>query len=142
MKMILMRWFILTLAVWVAASVVPGIDYHQNWQNLVIASLVLSILNTFVRPILNLVSLPFIVLTFGVFLLVINALLLKLTCWLVKGFDVSDFWAAFGGSLVISIVSMILGYPRNRRGLVINRTDTISPDRRRPPPGKGPVIDV
>lgn len=141
MKMILMRWLILTLAVWVAASIVPGITYN-GWQGLLIASLVLSVLNTFVRPMLNLLSLPFIILTFGLFLLVTNAVLLILTGWLVKDFDVAGFWPAVGGSLVISIVSMFLGYPRHRGTLFINRTGTIGPDRRRPPPGRGPIIDV
>lgn len=136
-----MRWIVLTLAVWVAATVVPGIGY-QSWQSLLIASLVLSILNTFVKPLLNLLSLPFIVLSFGLFLLVINAILLGLTSWLVKGFNVAGFWPAVGGSLVISVVSMFLGYPRHRRTLIINRTGTIGPDRRRPPPGKGPIIDL
>jgi len=138
-----MRWFVLTLAVWVAASVVPGIDYHGSWQSLLIASLVLSILNTFVKPLLNLLSLPFIILTFGLFLLITNAIVLKLTGWLLAGrFDVAGFWPAVGGSLVISIVSMFLGYPRHRGAIRINRTDTIGPDRRSPPPGKGPIIDV
>ncbi len=131
----------MTLAVWAAASVVHGITY-EGWQGLLIASLVLSVLNTFVRPLLNLLSLPFIILTFGLFLLITNALLLMLTGLLVKGFDVSGFRSAVGGSLIISVVSMFLGYPRHRGALYVNRTGTISPDRRRPPPGKGPVIDV
>ena len=141
MKKILMRWLIVTLAVWVAAGLVPGISY-QNGQSLLIASLVLSLLNTSVKPILTLLSLPFIVLSFGLFLLVTNALLLKLTCWLVKGFTVAGFWPAVGGSLVISLVSLFLGYPRDRGVLRANRSETREPYRRNPPPGKGPIIDV
>ena len=142
MKMILVRWFILTLAVWAATQVVDGISC-PSWKGLLAASLVLSLLNTFVKPLLNMLSLPFIVFTFGLFLLVINALLLKLTGLLVgSNFVVTGFWPAVWGSLVISIVSMVLGYPRQRGSLKIRRTDTISTGRRGPPPGKGPIIDV
>jgi len=62
----LVRWLILTLAVWVAAHLVPGITY-DHWQNLLIAALVLGILNAFVKPILMLISLPLIFVTFGFF---------------------------------------------------------------------------
>ena len=72
----LVRWLILTLAVWVSAYVVPGIAY-DHWQNLLIAALVLGILNAFVKPILMLISLPLIFVTFGLFLVLINALLFQ-----------------------------------------------------------------
>jgi len=139
--MIVFRWFILTLSVLAAAHVVPGINY-DGWQSLLVASLVLSVLNTFVKPILNFLSLPFILVTFGIFLLFTNAILLGLTAWLVRGFHIASFGAAVGGSLVISIVSFFLGYTRHREPLVISRTGTLFQDKRRPPPGKGPVIDV
>jgi len=141
MQRILLRWFVLTVAVWIAAVLVPGIGY-DDWQSLLIAALVLGILNAFVKPVLQVLALPFIVLTFGLFLLVINAVLLRLTAWLVSGFAVSGLWPAIGGSLVISIVSMFLGYPRPRKQFVIDRTDTGFLNPRRPPPGKGPIIDV
>ncbi len=111
MSATLLRWLILTLAVWVAAHLVPGIAYDQ-WQSLMIAALVLGILNAFVKPILLLVSLPLIFVTFGLFLVLINALLLKATAWLVPGLHVASFWSALGGSLVISIVSLFFGYRR------------------------------
>ena len=107
----LVRWLILTLAVWVAAYVVPGITY-DHWQSLLIAALVLGILNAFVKPILMLISLPLIFVTFGFFLVLINALLLKATAWLVPGLHVASFWSALGGSLVVSIVSLFFGYRR------------------------------
>lgn len=109
----LVRWLILTLAVWVAAHLVPGIVYDQ-WQSLLIAALVLGILNAFVKPLLMLISLPLIFVTFGLFLLLINALLLKATAWLVPGLHVASFWSALGGSLVVSIVSLFFGYRRVR----------------------------
>ena len=138
----LLRWLVLTVAVWVAAVIVPGIAY-DGWRSLLVAALVLGILNAFVKPILNLLSLPFIILSFGLFLLVINALLLKVTAWLVQGFQVSGFWPAVGGSVVISIVSMFLGYSGgSRRRIVVDRTNMSPPPGQNAPPGKGPVIDV
>ena len=109
----LVRWLILTFAVWVAAHLVPGIAY-DHWQSLLIAALVLGILNAFVKPILMLISLPLIFFTFGLFLVLINALLLKATSWLVPGLHVASFWSALGGSLVVSIVSLFFGYSRVR----------------------------
>ena len=137
----LVRWLVLTVAVWVAALIVPGIGY-DNWQSLVVAALILGILNSLAKPALQVLSLPFIILTFGLFLLVVNAIVLGLTAWLVRGFWVSGFWPAVGGSLVISIVSMFLGYTGARRRVVIRRTETLFSDGRRPPSGRGRVIDV
>jgi len=111
----LVRWLILTLAVWVAANLVPGIAY-DHWRNLLVAALVLGILNAFVKPILLLISLPLIVFTFGLFLVLINALLLQATAWLAPGLHIASFWSALGGSLVISIVSLFFGYRRVRSG--------------------------
>jgi putative membrane protein len=137
----LLRWLVLTVAVWIAAVIVPHIEY-DDWRSLLIAALVLGVLNTVVRPILRLISLPFIILSFGLFLLVINALLLKLTAWLVPGFHVAGFWPAVGASVVISIVSMFLGYSGGpRRRIVVNDVNA-PPSDRTAPPGKGPIIDV
>jgi putative membrane protein len=145
MKQAIFRWFVLTVAVWIATNV-PGITCN-DWKSLLIAALILGILNSSVKPILRLLSLPFIIVTFGFFLLVINALLLRLTAWLTPGggFQVSGFWPAVGGSLVISIVSMSLGYSRPHRQIIVDRTettDTYDPTRRGPPPGTGRIIDV
>ncbi|MFC1461641.1 phage holin family protein [Verrucomicrobiota bacterium] len=140
MRNTIIRWLILTLAVWVA-TMIPGINY-TDWQSLLIAALVLSILNTFVKPLLMLLSAPLIIVSLGLFLLLINALLLKLTAWFVAGFHVTSFWSALGGSLVISIVSLFFGGPSVRvetnRGYTLPHSDY----RRGPPPGTGPIIDV
>lgn len=132
----------LALAVWIAAAIVPGIRYDDA-QSLLVAALVLSVLNTFVKPALNVLSLPFIVLTLGLFLLVVNALVLMATAWLVPGFHVAGFWPAVGGSLVISIVSFLLGSTNRRDGqMVIGRVESGSQFVQGPPPGKGDIIDV
>ena len=138
---ILVRWMVLTLAVWVATRIVPGIAI-DDWQSLLIAALVLGILNAFVRPILLLISLPLLVVTLGLFLIVINALLLLLTNKLVPGFHVAGFWPAVGGSLIISIVGLFFGATgrqKQQRRVVV---DEPPPPKRGPPPGKGPIIDV
>lgn len=131
------------MAVWVAAAIVPGIQY-DDWQSLLIAALVLGVLNTLVKPLLQLLALPFIILTMGLFLVVTNAVVLLLTSWLVSGFHVSGFWSAAGGSLVISILSLFLGQPPGRSGgLMVERVETLNVGLRRgPPPGKGKIIDV
>jgi putative membrane protein len=137
----LLRWILLSVAVWIAAAIVPGIGYDR-WQDLVIAALVLGILNTVVKPLLQLISLPIVVLTFGLFLLAINAFLLRLTAWLVTGFRVEGFWPAAGASLVISFVSFFLGHKGNPKRVVIKHSDSSSSNQRGPPPGPGPIIDV
>ena len=135
----ILRWLILTLAVWVAAQIVPGIKY-DDWNSLLIAALVLGVLNMFVRPLLSLLSLPLIVLTLGLFVPVINALVLLLAAWLVPGFHVSGFWAAVAGSIVISLVGLFVGFPGRQRRIVVRGPPPQS--QRGPPPGKGPIIDV
>lgn len=140
----LQRWAINTLAMLVAARLVPGIDYDPNdLTSLFVASLLFGILVTFLRPLLFLLTLPLVVVTLGFFVLIINAGLLYLVGWLVKGgFTVAGFWPAFWGALVISIVSLILntltgtGESRMR----VRRSASVP----KPPGGDGggPVIDV
>ena len=141
MQRALIRWLVLAVAVWIAAAVVPGVDY-DNGQSLLIAAMVLSILNVFVKPVLSVLSLPLIIVTLGLFMPVINALVLLLTAWLVPGFHVRGFWSAVGGSVVISLVGLFLGYPGRRQRVVYAPVDVDDPDRRGPPPGRGPIIDV
>ncbi len=102
-----MRMLVMGMAVFLAVTVVPGIESNSLGAG-VAAVLVLTLLNTLIRPLLYLLSLPLIVLSLGLFLVVINALLLQLTAALVKGFTVAGFWASFWGALVISVVSAIL----------------------------------
>lgn len=103
------RWFVTAVAVFVAAWIVPGIDY-SNFTGLAFASLLLGIINAMVRPVLLILCLPLILVTMGLFILVLNALLLWLVSGILPGssFTVSGFWSAFWGGLVISIVSWLL----------------------------------
>jgi putative membrane protein len=136
----LQRWIINTIGVMVAAVVVPGIDY-QSWPWLLVASLVLGVLNALVRPLLLLLSLPLVVFTLGLFTLVINALLLHFVGQIVPPFHVENFWAAFWGGLIISLVTTLLN---TLTGSGEKRIDLRAQPGRRPPKdgGSGPVIDV
>jgi putative membrane protein len=139
LKSFLQRWLITTLAVLVAANIVRGIGY-DNVVGLLIASLLLGALNAFVRPIMLTLALPILVVTLGLFILVINALLLYFVGWLVKSFHVASFGAAFWGALVISLVSLVANFLTGTGQVRIQGRE------RRPKSDKndsdGPVIDV
>lgn len=139
-----LRWIVLAMAVWAATNIVRGVS-SDDWPSLLVAALVLGVLNSLVKPVLVALALPFVVFTFGLFLLFINAFLLMLTSKLVPGFHVAGFWPAMGASLLISVLSLLLGVPPNFRRQR-RRTVVVEPSRRHddrpPPPGKGPIIDV
>ena len=106
MKPFLLRWFCTTIAVAVAVKL-TGMR-ADGWVPLIGAALFLGIINAFVRPLLLLLSLPFILVTLGFFILVLNALMLWLAGGLVPGFHVDGFGNAFFGSIIVSLVSWVL----------------------------------
>ena len=106
MKPFLIRWFCTTIAVAVAAKV-THINY-DGWGSLVCVALFLGIINAFIRPVLLLLSLPFILVTLGFFILVINALMLWLASSVVHGFPVEGFGQAFFAAIIVSLVSWVL----------------------------------
>ncbi|WP_447973523.1 phage holin family protein [Nitrospira sp. Kam-Ns4a] len=114
---LLIRFGVTAVAVLLATQVVPGIEAQSPAAGLA-AVIVLALLNAIVRPLLYLLSLPFIVLTLGLFMVLINALLLWLTALLVKGFVVEGFWPAVWGALLISVVSTILNLWVSEQGRV------------------------
>lgn len=117
MRPFLIRWIVTTASVWVAASL--GALHFDSDRCLLGAALLLGIVNAFVRPILLLLSLPFIILTLGIGILVVNALLLMAVSGLVPCFHVDSFGHAFFGALLISIVSWILSaFIRSENGQV------------------------
>jgi len=107
MRHFVFRWAVTTIAVMVASAVIRGIRY-DTVAALIGASLLLGILNAFVRPFLLIISVPLILLTLGLFILVLNGLLLLLVPHVVAGFHVDSFWSAFWGAIVISLVSWLL----------------------------------
>ncbi|MEO5953549.1 MAG: phage holin family protein [Chloroflexia bacterium] len=115
MRTFILRWAVIVIAVFLVAWGLPQlgifgntqlINYNNDWVTLAIFSGVLALLNTFVRPILVILSIPFTCLTMGLFLLVINTALFALAAWLVPSFSVAGFWAALVGAIAISLVGM------------------------------------
>ena len=107
MKKFIQSWIISALAVLVAVYVVKGIHYTKP-LDLAVAALLLGILNAVLRPFLTLLTLPLLIFTFGLFRLVINALLLYLVGYLLQpDFRVDDFWSAFWGALIISLITRL-----------------------------------
>jgi putative membrane protein len=135
MKSFLKRWFFTTVAVLVATQIVHGIHYDTN-TGLIIATLLLGLLNAFARPVMIFLSLPLVVLSLGLFIFVINALLL----WWVghlRTFHVDGFVPALWGSVIISVVTMFLNIITNTKG---TRVEFRGP--KPPGGGGGPFIDV
>jgi putative membrane protein len=96
------------LAVVVAAYILPGVDVDDYWAALVVA-LVLAIANIIVKPILIIFTIPLTIATLGLFLLVINAIIILLVDALVPGFTVANFWWALAFSLILSIINSLFG---------------------------------
>lgn len=103
----LLNWALMTLALWVASYVFRGISF-QDKPSLVISGLLLGLANAVVRPLIILFTLPLTVLTFGLFLLVINAFMILFVAYMVKGFRVSGFWTAFFASIFISVFNFLV----------------------------------
>ena len=107
-----LRLLVNAAALWVATRIVPGVTYSGDVLPFVGVALVFGIVNAIIRPITKLLTLPIILVTLGIFIFVINGLMLWLTSSIAAslglGFHVSGFWAAFFGALVVSIVSTIL----------------------------------
>ena len=139
----LQSWIINTLAVLVAASILHNhISYNHKLTNLLVASLLLGMLNAFVRPFLMLITLPLLIFTLGLFMFVINALLLYFVGYLMQpDFKVDSFGYAFLGALVIWVISGLLNVLTGNARVSVQRRDPPNPPRN-PDGGNGPVIDV
>lgn len=112
MRHLLIRLVINAAALFVAVQLIPGMHFAGGLGKLLLVALVFGLVNAVVRPVLTLLSCPLIVVTLGLFLLVINALMLGLTSWLSTrlglGFQVDGFWPALVGALVIGLISTAL----------------------------------
>ena len=128
---LLVRWAVLALGVALSTKIVPGISYDSGTTLLVVV-LVLSLLNVIVKPILLLFTLPFIILTLGLGIWLVNAVLLYFVGRMVDGFHVAGFGSALWGALIISVTN-----------LVMNRLiASPKPPRGGPPPGAAKREDV
>lgn len=104
----IIKILVTALAVWVAAYVLPGVHLQNDAKTIIIVALVLALLNAIVKPILIILTIPVTIITLGLFLLVINALMVVWTSNLVDGFKIDGWLTAFLFSLIVSVVSSIL----------------------------------
>ena len=113
---LLIRWVITAIAILASAWLVPGItiaDDANAWTAVFVTAAVFGLINAFIRPLLLMLSCPLVLLTLGLFMLVINAICFSLSSWIAQnlfgvGFVVDGFWPAFLGAVVVSIVSFLL----------------------------------
>lgn len=110
----LLRFLLNGLAVLLAAYLLPGVDVNHFGYALLVA-LVLSLINIFIKPLLVVLTIPITVVTFGLFLLVINALMILLADWLIVGFEVDGFWWALLFSLILSLFNSMFRDMTERR---------------------------
>lgn len=113
----LLRWFIASLGLWLAATVVTGI-HAAGVGTLMIAALLLGMVNAVVRPLLIILTLPITVITLGLFLLVINAAMLGLVAWILPGLSIDGFFSAVLGSILISVVAWLASWFIGPKGQV------------------------
>ncbi len=107
MTNLVVRIFVNAVALWVAARLVGGIELSDQFWPVVLVAAVFGVVNALIRPLVLLLSLPLVILTLGLFTLVVNALMLLLTASLLDALAVEGFWPAVLGSLVISVVSFL-----------------------------------
>lgn len=112
MRPILVRWLINTLAIYLAVRIVDGVDYTGGPIGLLVVALLFGLVNATVRPLLTFLTCPLVLLSLGLFVFVINAMMLLFTGWLSGvldlGFRVEGFWPALWAGLLISLVSVVL----------------------------------
>ena len=105
---ILLHWAVTALSLWVASHVFSGMRFADK-SSLIVSALLLGFANAIVRPLLILLTLPLTLVTLGLFLLVINALMLLLVAKLVRGFTIAGFWTAFFASIFITVLGFLIG---------------------------------
>ena len=105
----IIQFAVTALALWLAAQIVPGVEVAST-TTLFIAALLLGIANAVVRPILTILTFPLTVITFGLFLLVVNAAVIGLVAMFLEGFVVDGLWAGIGAAIVTGVVSWIAGW--------------------------------
>ncbi|HEY5333321.1 MAG TPA: phage holin family protein [Solirubrobacterales bacterium] len=103
------RWLCNVVALFVAAWILSGISYGSQWWTLFIAAAVFTLINAWVKPILTILSIPFIIITLGLFYFLINVLMLYITDWVVPDFEIRTFWWAVLAAIIVSLVNGALG---------------------------------
>jgi putative membrane protein len=118
-RSLLIRWVSNVVALYVAAWLLSGVTYGDQWWMLVVAAAVFTVVNAWVKPVVALLSIPFIVVTLGIFYFLINVLMLYVTDWLVPDFELRGFWWGVLAAIIVSAVNgllhPLLPDPRERR---------------------------
>jgi putative membrane protein len=118
-RALLIGWVSNVAALFVAAWLLSGVSYGDQWWTLLIAAAVFTVVNAWVKPVLAVLSIPFIVVTLGLFYFLINVLMLYVTDWVVADFEIDTFWWGVLAAIIVSIVNGLLGPllpdPRERR---------------------------
>jgi putative membrane protein len=120
-RALLVRWVSNVAALFVAAWLLSGVTYGDTWWSLLIAAAVFTVVNAWVKPVLAVLSIPFIVVTLGLFYFLINVLMLYVTDWVVPDFEIDTFWWGVLAAIIVSFVNMLLSpflpdpYERPRR---------------------------
>jgi putative membrane protein len=104
----LIRWISNVGALFVATWLLSGVTYGDEWWSLLIAALVFTVVNAFIKPVLAILSIPFILVTLGLFYFLLNILMLYITDWVVPDFEISTFWWGALAAIIVSIVNAIL----------------------------------
>jgi len=131
----LLRAAIVALGLWLASMIVPGVTFASPGV-LVAAALLLGFINAFIRPILVILTFPITIVTLGLFLLIINGLMVELVAHLLPGFTVNGFWAALFTSIVVSLTSWATSKYINAQGRVEPMPDPRTIELRRGPDGR------
>jgi putative membrane protein len=112
-------WVSNVAALFIASWALSGVTYGNEWWTLFIAAGVFTVVNAWVKPIVAVLSIPFIIVTLGLFYFLINVLMLYVTDWVVPDFEISTFWWGVLAAIIVSVVNMLLGPllpdPRERR---------------------------
>jgi putative membrane protein len=129
MLVLLIRWLVITAAILLSSTILPGI-HVASLTTAVIAAAILGIVNTFLRPVLLILTLPLTILTLGIFAFVLNALMLLLVAYFVPGLEIDGFFWAFLGTLIISLTSWIANrFVQQPRGNSRQKPDVIDLER-------------
>jgi putative membrane protein len=116
---LVVRWACNVVALFVAAWLLDGISYGDQWWTLLVAAAVFTLVNAWLKPLVAVLSIPFIVVTLGIFYFLINVLMLYVTDWVVPDFEVRTFWWGALAAIIVSVVNGVLTRlvpdPRERR---------------------------
>ena len=120
LRLLAITWLFNTVALYVATWLLSGLDYGSDWWALLVAGLVFTLANSLLKPVLAILSIPFIIVTLGIFYFLINVFMLYLTHWIVPQFTIESFWWAALAAVIISIVNGILHAAFGRPGEVVS----------------------